>query len=766
MSDTDLGPRIATSFTSFLARVACMDFESRTKDYQNVTHRAASTVASTLIEVGSTHFEADRRQDLGGGRPRQVPLLWVIGVLTLALALRIVPALDAVRPIVFEDEIGYLANAKFFSGVGNLPILGEMGYYQTGWGLALAPIYWLSSNPVSIYRFAIAISVLFGWAALWPIAGIVRRLTDLTEREALIVGALATLTPGSVLMSGYAYAETFLMLILACLLLVGLRFWARSTFLNSAFFGVLTAFSYVVHGRAIALPIVCLLFAILVTRRRDSSWVFLLTAVFSGSLVAIGAHLADTALQATVYNLPFDRLSLGWHLLFNQSPRSFGTVLVGQLWYGAVATGGMALIGLLIAGKHAWAELVNRRPGPWNWWLACYSATLFIIVITFSKNLPNPGRLDYYAYGRYLEVFSPPLVGLAIAHLAIIKSISRRHLIYIALAAGALTCLTVVAVGGWRFLEGKPLAALSVSGIAWAIDVDKQTFPVVVATASAIVMLLLVGAMHKRGWAICLIWILFCGAAVTVGEFRTMRVLDRPWAERITLQDLLETLAPSDLSYDTNNSSLYGRNGYQFALPTTRFNFFSSEDAMPDSDLVIARKEWSQGALSGARMVAGDMSLDEAVWVMPGTLQDDLGARGWLQGPEDTLPKSAKQFKVTLPRSFGTPANVDLSAATLARVEIEYTGTGALWAAMSSRGPDPRGSVRLLASWRCGDITTEHLSELPHTVLPGARVEVEMMLDPAWMGDSAQCNVTLNLLEEGAGPFSPQPAAAFRVARV
>src|SRR5665647_2133358 len=192
------------------------------------------------------------------GRP-DVRGYWVALALMFTLAVRLVPTLDAVRPIVFEDEIGYLANGRLLAGLGAAD-LGQMGSYQAGWSLVLVPVFWATHNPAVIYRMAVAIAMLAGWATVFPVAGLLRRATSLRKHEALVVSALGCLTPGSVLMGGYVYSEGLLTLVFATGILLVFKFWERPSVLGAVTLAACAGYLSAVHGRMIMVPVLVVIF--------------------------------------------------------------------------------------------------------------------------------------------------------------------------------------------------------------------------------------------------------------------------------------------------------------------------------------------------------------------------------------------------------------------------------------------------------------------------------------------------------------------------
>jgi hypothetical protein len=147
------------------------------------------------------------------------------------------------------------------------------------------------------------------------------------------------------------------------------------------------------------------------------------------------------------------------------------------------------------------------------------------------------------------------------------------------------------------------------------------------AAAVACFSIFIFAPVRRPTLRIALVRVAFVALSIT-GEIRTMSVLDTPWQKTLTLQELILPLEPAEISYDTNHETLYGRNGYQFWLRGTEFLFFdSSTGKVPATDLVLSRRDWPAAEALGARLIARESRLDEALWVLPGALQQAQSVR-------------------------------------------------------------------------------------------------------------------------------------------
>lgn len=598
-------------------------------DATRPTPAGATGLAGRLREALRGWPNPTRARGEGDAPEADLHLAWPVAALLIALAIRIVPTLDAVRPIVFEDEIGYLANARLLAGLG-ASSLGEMGSYQAGWSLLLVPVFWLAQDPDVIYRFAVTIAMVAGWATAFPVAGVLRRAMHLPRRMSLTVAAVGCLVPGPVLMGGYVYAEGILSLTFALLVLLAFRFSEEASLGRSLALGACAGYLSGLHGRMIALPILVVLFFAIAAATRKVRPHVAAGGVLAVVAVALVGRSLDEYVIEQMYTLPFDRLSSGFAAISALTPRSYAVLGGGQAWYLLATTAGLLFVGAAALTVVAVREIRDRRFGPALLWALSAAAVFGVSSVSSAASYPNFVRLDYISYGRYVDVLTPGLVSLALAVLVVRRRGNRVVMASSVLVTGLLGVAFYFVAGGGPAFVGKPIAALSVPGLAWAIDPALMRHPVVLATIVAVAAGSLLVALTRRPAVVVAVWLVLASAASVAGEFRTMRVLDAPWSQLLTLQEIVQDLDPEQISYDLTGYTLYGRNGYQFHLPEAEFVFFNGDAELPTTELVIGRQEWDAGEAAGARLVAQEDRLSEALWVMPGALQKALEAQGRL----------------------------------------------------------------------------------------------------------------------------------------
>lgn len=677
---------------------------------------------------------------------------WLVLLLVALVALKWFPGLDALRPVVMEDELGYLMNARTMAGVGERPSLGEMGFYFAGWSTLVAPLWWLFSSSGDVYRTGVLLAGLLSALTVLPLRRIARRHLGMGVRSSWAVAACATCLPGTTLMAGYMYAESLVTLLVTLLVLVALEYGRRPAAVGALALAGTAVAAYATHGRVIAAPVLAVLLVLAVVLRRRAP---ARHAVLALGLVALGLLAVSQLhgwLQASIYALAFDRISLGISSLTSIDERALWLV-AGQLWYSAVSTAGLTLVGAVVVTAMAWREVRSGAPGPWLLFTLLAGSVLLISGAGLQHAMPDPLRLDYYVYGRYIDCVAPVLVVVALAALARVRG--RGVVVAAGAVSAAVVVLALVPTTAWgadAVSVDKPIAALSVPGIAVWLAPGFSRIPWVPASVAAIALVLVAALLATRSRAAALALVTAGFVALTVaGEVRTMRVLDAPWHDMTNLDRVLVPVAPHQIAYDSSSSHLYGRNSYQFWLPDTEFEFVDVSEQVPDEDLVITRREWPTGEAAGARRVLGERGLDQALWVLPGDLADRFDERGLLEQPEGVpLPRSAHDAGLTVLGSSRTGDERDALV-----VKVEHEGGGAVWPALGTQ-EELFGTVRLLLQVTCDDESYVGIGDLPRSLVPGDSAEV-VVVKPE-IDSTEGCEQILTLMEEGVGAFGDEVA--------
>ncbi|MCQ0008907.1 hypothetical protein [Actinomadura madurae] len=278
-------------------------------------------------------------------------------------------------PVATPDESGYLFAARVLTGGPD----ADMSFgtvYRGGYPLLLTPAFWFATGPVGVYRAALVINALVS-AVMLPLAYLLLRRFRLRRRWSYVFAHVTALLPCVLFYSEFVLTDAILPVVLVGWLLL-VHAWldapppaGRRSSVRLALSGtgasLLVAYAYACHTRGAILLAVhaALLAAALVLRWR--SWrassgaaLVLAAATAAGMLLnrSLLPHMypqGDNDLGGNVARRLTTLDGWGWML-------SLGT---GQVWYQAVATGGVAAVGLVTAAFLAVRPAAApARPGP------------------------------------------------------------------------------------------------------------------------------------------------------------------------------------------------------------------------------------------------------------------------------------------------------------------------------------------------------------------------------------------------------------------
>ena len=331
------------------------------------------------VEVGRT----DAPPAPGAGN-RTLRLL-LLGWLAQA-ALRFGLAWHRLGPVAHPDEAGYLVAARLLAGGPGADLSGHT-FYQGGYPLLLAPVFWVTGDPVPAYRLVMLVNALAG-ALVFPLAHLaLKRLGNASLPPAWA----AALLPAVVIFGRHALADAVLpVVVLAWLLALDRFFRGHGSAVPAS---LLACFACAVHSRGsvlLAVHALALLLALRKTRRPA------LTGLAATGLGYLAVDRFNAFLLAELY--PSGALDLGGNLL--DRLRSLDgqawalSGAAGQIWYLITSTWGLAGAGLVVVV----AAAVRRNP-----MALVLCAVTFGIAYASMTALPDENRVGNFAYGRYLS---------------------------------------------------------------------------------------------------------------------------------------------------------------------------------------------------------------------------------------------------------------------------------------------------------------------------------------------------------------------------
>jgi len=550
------------------------------------------------------------------------------------VVIHVVVALNSSIPVLWTDELGYLSNAQVLSGVGEPRDLAGRGYY-VGWSLLITPLWWFTSDLDLIYQLSVAMSVVFGIATMLPLAAIARR-TGLSWTWSIGLGAVISLAPSRTSMSNFALAENFLAFFVALTVLAGMRFASSKTILSAVLFGASAGMVFIIHGRAVPVAIAAGLWFIWSLRRH------LAPALAGGAvlgIISLGGFLLYRWVISFMYPASADREASGIDRIFGSDPTAVLTSGGGQVWYMLAAWAGLTLLGGIWVSRIAIAELRAKQPS-----IATFSlVTLvgaFIISATWVSRTVGAGRdrLDIYSYGRYLETYGPILALFGL--ILVIKGISKRVAIVAAIATIVISAVFFLLIAPRAPLDGILFwGATSVPGLLqwpWPHVSSQLQPPWIYAGAFAIIALVATWFLRSKPVIVVTIAAVFFAGSSVAAEVRTVTPYFAGFEESFGLRTALAEYRDATVSFATDGMNEPGmdrdsvsRNAYQYWAAPRAVAVLDTDETVPTTDLVIARKDWDNASEFGALKIADDTGIfDNALYVLPGALQDELLADG------------------------------------------------------------------------------------------------------------------------------------------
>jgi len=538
----------------------------------------------------------------------------------------------ATIPVLWTDEVGYLANAQILAGVGEPRDLAGRSYY-VGWSILLAPLWWMTNDLELIYRFSVVLSAIFGIALVWPLALIARRFA-LSWPWSIVVASVVAVAPSHAVMSTFALSENLVTFLLAFTVVAALRFQRRATPWSAVLLGLSAAAVFIAHGRMIPVLIAAALHLLVSIRAHARASIIGLIAL---GVTAAGGFLVYRAVTALMYAASLDREASALERIFGSSPGAVATAAAGQVWYELVAWGGVTVLGGILISRAALREIRARRPGAATFGLIALAGAI-AVSSTWLARVIDAGRerLDVLAYGRYLEPY-----GVVLAMLGIILILRRPSVRVVWVAVGtALATSAVFAafvapqarLDGVRFWG--PTGVPGMLQWPWPHVTAAQGPPWLLAGSAALVVLALV--ILLRRWRAVVVGGLLAVFAVSsiLAKENTLDPYFATFRGAFTLRTELAQYPDATLAFDLAGTAgdTVSRNAYQYWGAVRPVDVFDSRTAdVPNVDFVIARRDWPVADEEGARKLADDAGFDNAIWVLPGPLMRQLELSGDLR---------------------------------------------------------------------------------------------------------------------------------------
>lgn len=588
-------------------------------------------------EVSEIRPRAPRARDDAASSPARMDRgrLLAGAAVALTLGLHAAAAASARIPLWSDDEIGPLATARLIAGVGEPLTLNHLSYYP-GWAVAVAPLWWVSGDPGTVYRLAVALAALSACLTIIPLAAIARR-AGASGPVAVGLAALVMAAPSRVVMSDYAVSEAFFALVVVVTAWLGMRYADRPTTARGLALALVASYALFTHGRGAVLPIAVALLFLAGFRRGSRRRTIVLLLVLVVSSVALFA--VHKGLSGTLYGAGPDREDASVETVRNALSGPLLRGLAGQAWYALVAWALLPAFGVALLVRAARREVVTeRRVGAAAWWTVVLVGALATSTLAATNLMTgHPPRFDAQMYGRYLDPFLLPLVLVALVGVA--RGLRRRAALLAWATASVVLALFVLVVAP-QYERGGAWFHLNIAGLLlwdWPPSLSRADAPfalasLVAAGAGALVILggrratwapigviavlLVAGTLHAQSQVV---WPNMARAGYVPGAVETLERVDDALGEQVPVV------------YLSAGAIYTGQNLTQYWLVPRSVEVVDDVDDVGPDELVVGRGTWARGEAFGARRITGPVDGDEALWVLRGALADRLDRLGYLE---------------------------------------------------------------------------------------------------------------------------------------
>lgn len=561
--------------------------------------------------------EAQGRQ---GDLPRWAPFAAVV----VAAVVYVIVAWHSTAPVFFTDEVGNLGVAKLFADPETGWLLTGASY-MPGFSVLLTPAWWISSDPLIVYRVAIVLGVLLSLATVVPLAALARRF-GAAPRTSWVVAAIVMAAPARAMNANYVWAEMLLFLAVAWTVELGFRL-PEAHVRQALLYGVVSGVAFAAHGRALPFTMLAILLGAWLARRSLAN----LAAVVVGGAATAGAAYGLFAYASSSIYIGSDRVSSTLDAIGGVTAGGYLEAVASEAWYQIAAWAGLTVIGLGVVLRAAWLE---RLRGPSTVFVALAVAMALVAPVLIADSEGLLTRIDAHFYGRYLDPFVAVLAVVGLARLT--RPVRVRWALALAgsAVASAGVFLLVVAPG---IPAAVYLTPIHVAGVAYLLHpgyilTGQAENWGVVAFAAIAAAVVVAAASTRRLVAVGLVGTWF----VSVTVWTDTRMFDDFEAPQRSQPAVAAAVAPIDTSVDLYADFTYPYayshgNQLTFWVAPRGYTYMNSSQVPADAAMYLGGATSEIATRSGARPLKATLPLDAAIWIMPGALQDELEVLGRLE---------------------------------------------------------------------------------------------------------------------------------------
>jgi hypothetical protein len=535
-----------------------------------------------------------------------------------------------VMPLANPDESAYLIAARVLAGGPDIDLSGST-LYQGGYPLLITPVYWFTSNPVTIYHAVLLINAAIS-AAVLPLGYLACRRLGLDRPAAYGLATVAALVPAGFFYSEYAMTDAVYPVITLAWLLAT-HSWltassARGRYAAAAGSAALTGYAYAIHSRGLVMLAGYAAVGAFIAWRRPVARGSVAAAALTAMVTAGGGWILNRYVASAMY--PEGTRSLSDQMR-TRLASVHGTIHVfemaaGQLWRLVLDSWGIAGIGLVAA----LAVIAHRGRGPGTdlrIMAGLSVAVTAVIGCTAPAALPSD-HPQTWASGRYLDGM---IIVFFLAGGVVLLRASVRSILACAACTAGLFVVAAVTVaiyagsslptarfsGGFNFAEPAVLTQ------------DWTQASVLLATAVTLGLLatwigFALAARRRRAFLLAF-WVCVAAVSLLAVAQMTSHVSQAATAQARTATALVSAsgLKPGDQVAVDSGVSWELWVPQAFEIPWTELQFYDPASQPPPAGVTVVETLWPAGqptqaswphAPAGWRVVASDRDSGLVAW--------------------------------------------------------------------------------------------------------------------------------------------------------
>jgi hypothetical protein len=404
-------------------------------------------------------------------------------------------------------------------------------------------------------------------------------------------------------MTNWVWAESLATVVFLAALVAAFRFVEAPSARRGAALVLLACLGPLTHGRLFGLVLSALVLVLWATVRRR------LTVSAAGTLIGVAAVAValiewfTSSLVDRMYTRALSTNTVRRALGNLADPGDVLIAAVGQVWYQAVATVGLSIIGAITVGRTLW-----RREGDET---SAVLAVMFLpvagVAAVFLSDTPQV-RADYVVYGRYLDGIAGPLVVVGLGTLLFGRHRVRTGAVATVLVTTVVSAAIVDATRSAQLLEGR-LVSHMVLGLLGFLDRPSEVDLWRASMISMGVLVVLAGVVAvtsttpraPMGRVIAMAGVLVVIAVLG----RSANSVIQPRLNRLQAASAVEDAATDWLPdgvgvlYDLRDDRGDRRVAYQFYLPDHPVYALSNRETRPPTPFVFAPPDDAEIAAAG-----------------------------------------------------------------------------------------------------------------------------------------------------------------------